>query len=358
MNILNKKILRSRDRFFALDISDLSVKLLQLEKRDDLVNIRSYAIELIESGCIEDGKIINKERVAELIKLTMRKAKPGKINTRKVVCSLPESKVFLRIVSVPKMEASEVGEAIKWEMEASIPLTQDQVYFDWQFLDEQDNKQEVLLVAVSRDTVDAYMETLSLAGLEVYGLEVESIASVRSLIPRDVSYEDSYLIVDLGAKATNFIITEGNIPYFTSSIPFSSEGLTDVISKSMGISIEEAEELKVIHGMEHSFSDNAIFHFLKPSLEYLSAEIEKSMEFYKSMSKRNVSEIKNIILCGSGANLKGLISYLSTRLKREVLMGDPWINADLGNNLPPISREESVRFSVAIGLSLKSSLWK
>lgn len=135
MGFFNKKIISFEDKFFALDLSDLSIKIIQLEKDGKIDKIRSYSYLDIPEGNMDDGKIINKEVIADAVRAAIKKAIPKKINTKKVICSLPESKAFLRIISIPKVREDEAHEAIKWEMEANIPLSVDQVYFDWQFLE-------------------------------------------------------------------------------------------------------------------------------------------------------------------------------------------------------------------------------
>lgn len=321
----------------------------------------------IAPGDIEDGKIIKKDKVVAAIKEVIGKAGPKKINTNKVVCSLPEAKVFLRIISIPKMSKEEASEAIKWEMEASIPLPVDQVYFDWQFLDpdggaETKNKNEpaptrqnILTVAVSREIVDDLIETLERAGLEVYGLEVESIASARSLVSQgSLKKTETALIVDLGAQRSSFIVVENGVPYFTSSIPFSSEGIDDAISKRMSVDKREAEKIKISHGIEYSKAESPVFRAVESLLENLVSEIEKTLDFYGEINKCSTS-VEKIILCGGGANLKGLVPYLTQRLGREVKVGDPWLNVNLGNNLPTISKENAVRYATVIGLALRDT---
>lgn len=352
MGFLNKKIISFNDKFFGLDLSDFSVKTLELEKSGEALKIRSFSYVIIDKGCIEDGKIINKQRTCEAIKKAIGKSGPKKINTRKVFCSLPESKAFLRIISIPKISEAEAQEAIKWEIEASIPLTCDQVYFDWQFLGEREGKLDVLTIAVSREIVDDYMEVLKLAGLEVYGLEAESVANVRSLIPKDSNQEEACLIIDLGVQKATFIIAENSVPYFTSSIPFSCEEITDVIAKSLNVSHEEADKIRIFQGIEHSLETDSVFNLIKPFLENLSVEVEKTIDFYQSISKRRKG-IKKIIICNGGANLRGLLPYLTARLRREIVVGDPWVNLNLGNNLPKMSKESSVYFATAAGLAMR-----
>jgi len=355
MSFLNKKIISFDPKIFGLDLSDLSIKVMQLEKEGDAEKIRSYFSLDIPDGNIEDGKIVNKDAVAVFIKEAVKKASPEKINTKKVICSIPESKAFLRIINIPKMEEEEAKEAIKWEMEANIPLSIDQVYFDWQFLESDGkNKQNVLTVAVSKEVIDDLVEVLEKAELEIYGLEIESIASARSLIAeKNKSKNDgASLIVDLGAQRTSFIMVADGAPYFTSSIPFSANSINDAIAKGLNLSTEEAEEVKVNQGIEHENSDSSVFNSVKYLLENLVNEIKSTLDFYSEMTKET-TEVKKIILCGGGANLRGLIPYLTKRLEKEVELGDPWINLNLKNNLPIINRENSVRYTTVAGLALR-----
>jgi type IV pilus assembly protein PilM len=352
MAFWNKKIINFEDQFFGLDLSDLSVKVFQLEKSGKFDRIRSFNSKDIKPGCIENGRIINREKVSRIIAEIIKTAGPKKINTKKVICSIPESKVFLRTISIPKINENEAQEAIKWEIEASIPLSVDQVYFDWQFLDQVENKQNVLTVAVAKETIDDLIATLEDAGLSVWGLEMESIATARSLIPKNSQNGDIFLIIDMGAEKTSFIITENNVPYFTSSLPFSSSGITDVIASQMNVAVEEAEKIKTTQGIEHSLENDSVFKLIYPFLENLSVEVEKTIDFYHNMFK-NPKEINKIIISGGGANLKGVVPYFATRLSREVTLGLPWINLNLGKNLPPISMNDSARYATAVGLAMR-----
>ncbi|MFZ2188887.1 MAG: type IV pilus assembly protein PilM [Candidatus Moraniibacteriota bacterium] len=354
MNFLKKNIFTFEDAYFGIDLGDLFVKVLQLEKRGSDDFVRSFSIAPIPNGCIEDGRIIDKKKVSQVIKTAIATARPKKINSKKVICSLPESKVFLRVLSIPKMDKSEIGEAIKWEIEASIPLSVDQVYYDWQLISEIADKQSILTVAVSREIVDDIIEVLEGADLEVYGLEAESMATTRSLI--DDSGEDKgvSLIVDLGSKRTNFVIAEGNLPFFTSSIPFSSNGVTDAIAKTLGVNSEEAEKIKISQGVGCCHEDDSVFNSIRSYLEGLSVEIEKTIDFYQNISNES-GKVDKIIICG-GANLKGLVPYLAKRLKNKIFIGDPWLNLDFGGRLPIISKERSIQFTNAIGLAMKNKI--
>lgn len=373
-----------------MDLSDLSLKMVQIKGDKKYEAVSGFASADIPAGNIENGEIINKDAVAAIIKEAIKKTGPEKIKTKKVICSLPESKVFLRIISIPKMNEKEAAEAIKWEMEASIPIPIEQAYFDWQVFDSSNDKKEnVLTVAVSKEIVDDLMDVLAKAGLKVYGLEVESIASVRSLIAweekeknsdknkdknskkeievsaknaknkdneeeKDIKNdkEKDILIVDLGEQRTSFIIIKKGVPSFTSSIPFSSQGINDAISKGLNLDADGAEKIKISRGIE-SKEDNPVFNVVQPLLENLIQEIEKTSDFYAGMSKDSSAVIEKIILCGGGSDLKGLPAYLNERLNKSIELGDPLVNLKMGAKPSIIKKDDACRYATAIGLALR-----
>lgn len=355
MSFFRKKVFDLFPQPFGLDLSDLSVKAVWLEREGTEEIVSSFGSVPIALGSIIDGDIVKEDIVAQAIRVLLDTTLPRPVKTRKVICSLPETKAFLRIVSLPTMAPDEVKEAIKWEIEANIPLTLDQVYYDYQVLDrklfKEKNKMSVLVVAVARSTVDQIYSLLEKVGLEVVGLETESIAQARSLL-LDKDEDKTRLIVDIGDRRTSFLVSIGHTPCFTSSIPLSSQMITDAISKEMRIPFEEAEAMKIKYGLGSLAMKSPLFKAAQPILENLAVEIERSVSFYLT-SLGYSTAVDNIVLCGGGSNMRGLLPYLTKRLNQSVEFGNPWVNIKLGRTLPPIDRGHSVQYSTAIGLALR-----
>lgn len=355
MSFLRKKVFDLFPSSFGLDLSDLSIKAVWLDRSGDRDSIASFGSVPLALGNVVDGEIVNPEAVKSAIQNLLEKAGPKKIKTRQVICSFPETKAFLRIIVLPKMDEDEVKEAIKWEIEANIPLTLDQVYYDWQILDlnltQEKGKMSVLVVAVARSVVDQFTDVLESAGLQVIGLETESIAQARSLLP-EKNEKSTTLIVDIGDRRTSFLIAIGSTPCFTSSVPLSSQMITEAVSKSLKISFDEAEAMKLKHGLGSLALKSPVFKAAEPVLESMANEIEKSIDFYLNNLKYS-STVDSIVLCGGGSNMNGFLPYLAKRLGRSVEFGNPWVNVNLGRDLPIIDRRHSVQYSTAIGLALR-----
>jgi Tfp pilus assembly PilM family ATPase len=128
--------------------------------------------------------------------------------------------------------------------------------------------------------------------------------------------------------------------------------MTDAISKMLNISIDEAEKTKLAYGIGSVSQQDVIFRSVKPILDNLANEIERTVDFYLSNLSYSMS-VDRIIICGGGSNMQGIIPYLSKKINREVELGNPWTNFLPSEKIPIIDKNKSVQYSTAIGLALK-----
>lgn len=345
---------------FGLDISDLSLKIIKLEKTGEGLRLSSFGETRIPPGIIEGGEVKKAENLAEIIKKSLKEVKGKKIKTKYVISSLPEEKSFLDILQIPIMKEEEIENAVRFEAENHIPLKLDDVYFDFekiQPISKQKRYQEILIAATPRDIVDPYFKALEQAGLRPLALEIESLAIVRALIKKD-ALTGPLLIIDFGETRTSFIIFSGKSLRFTSTIPISSQALTESISKSLKVSAKKAEKLKREEGLE---GEKEIFEAIIPALTDLAEQIKIYLKYYRSHAPKNQiltngKKLERILLCGGGANLKGLIGFLSSTLKVRVELGNPWANIlkETVKEVPELSFEKSLAYTSALGLALRN----
>lgn len=352
------EILTLKRNAFGLDISDLSLKIAKLERTKSGFVLASYGEYDIPSGIIERGEVKDEKKLSEVIKKALEKVKGKRIKTKYVVISLPEEKAFLNVIQMPIMEEEELKSAILYEIENYIPLSAEEVCWDFEIVKPIYGKPDhldVLLAAIPREIVIPYINALKKANLIPFGLEVEAQATSRALIKNQMS-PYPILIIDLGATRTGFIIFSGYALRFTSSIPVCGKTLSETLMKAFKISSQKAEDLKKRYGL----TDKKIFKALKPQLNELIAQIKKYLDFYHNHAKHEhlkpgVGRVKKILLCGGGANLKGIKGYFYSQLKIPVEEANPWVNifSEPVRILPPISFHQSLGYTMALGLALK-----
>ncbi|MBD3282029.1 MAG: type IV pilus assembly protein PilM [Candidatus Portnoybacteria bacterium] len=350
--------LDNRISAFGIDISDFSIKIAKLKKRKKGFELESYNRSSIPKGIIEEGEIKDKKKLSDIVEKTVNTAKGKSIHSPYVVSSLPEQHGFVKIIRLPKMNLKEAKEAIKWEAEANIPHSLEDVYLTWKILpiDKKENHVDVLINAVPKEIVDSYLDVLSLAGLEPVVFEIESVATARSLM------EDGYakkpvLIIDLGASRTSFIIFSGREIRFTSSIPVSNYQMINDIAEKLDVDYEKAKELKFSIGLDKTKESGRVFNVLSLSMNALVDKIKDCIAFHKNHNYQDdCDDIYKVILCGGGAYLKGASDYLSQRLNVSVELGNPWVNVLKSKGKPPIiPYKDSLAYSTVLGLALRGA---
>lgn len=356
------EFLTLKPQTFGLDISDLSLKIIKLKKKGKFFDLASFGETPIKPGIIKKGEIKKEEDLAKTIKDALNKVKGEKIRTKYVVASLPEERAFLQVIQMPRMPKEDLKSAVVYEAENYIPLPVEEVYLDSQIIPPVINRLDhfdVLIAALPKKTIDPYIVCLKKADLKPLSLEIESLAIARALIKEERT-TFPILLIDLGATRTGLTVFSGHSLRFTFSIPVSSQGFTEIISKALKVSPAEAEKLKTKHGLEKKREGEGVFEALIPALTDLVQQIKKYLDFYQTHTSHehlppNGKGVEKILLCGGGANLKGLPKLLSLQLKIPVELGSPWINIlpESQKEVPTLPLEKALSYTTALGLALK-----
>ncbi|MDO8577315.1 MAG: type IV pilus assembly protein PilM [Candidatus Wildermuthbacteria bacterium] len=334
---------------FGLDLSDLSLKVAKLKKTTKGFKLESFGEFPIPEGLVLQGEIKNEEALSRLIGEAVHSLK---LQTSFVAASLPEEKAFLQVIQLPQMKQEEIKGAVAFEAENYIPYPVDTVYLDSEFVPPLKNgldHMDVLVAALPKAIVDSYVSCFTKAGLFPRVLEIESLATARALVPQETA-ASPILLLDMGATRTGFAVFAGKSLRFTASIPVSGFGLTQALSQSLSLSAKDAEELKKTQGIGEP---------LMPLLSDLVKEVRKYMGYYESHAShqhlaQEEKRIKKVFLTGGGANLAGLVEFLSKELETSVVQGNPWVNIfeESLKELPPLPFDQSLKYATSLGLAL------
>ena len=351
MTLLNSKL-----DAFGIDLSDRSIKVAQIKKNNNKLQLYAYGRRDIPRGLIVDGEIREREEVVRLIKKTLSNSKINPIRSKFAIYSIPELMGFIRVIEIKQVGEKNIEDAVKHEAQQLFPINVEESYLDWQILSGKNDKKEtlkILVAAVPQELVDSYSAVLKDAGLKPMAAEIESIAITRSLINKNQSSRP-ILIIDLGRDRTSFIIFKNPAVQFTASIPVCGEEIIKAVSKKMNLSERKSEKMIEECGLIFKNDCKDIYRAIQPSLYEMIRYISKLINFYKEHYKSE-SDIAKVIICGGEAKIPGMSSFLSLRVKKEVEKGNPWINIISSNKkeVPPISRNDSMVFVTVLGLALR-----
>jgi len=348
-------ILNNRLETFGLDLSDRSIKVAQFKNEKNKLKLCAYGRSDIPEGLIVGGEIRDELQVSQIIRNTLENTKINPIKSKFVIYSIPEPKGFIRVITIPRTEESEIKEAIMYEAEQLFPIDIEESYVDWQILSSDEKLTKVIVAVVPMVLVDSYSSLMKSSGLRPVVAEIESIAITRSLI-NSVQSPKPILVIDLGKDRTSFIIYKNPAVQFTASIPICGNEFNLAISKKLNIDEKTAEETKFKCGLSFGGDCKEIFKAIQPSLYEMIRYINKLTDYYKEHFDAN-EDIAKVIICGGESKLVGISSFLSLQIKKEIERGNPWINiiSEGDRDLPPISREDSLIFVTVLGLAIRGA---
>jgi type IV pilus assembly protein PilM len=214
-----------------------------------------------------------------------------------------------------------------------------------------------LLVAASRDMVNASLEAVQKAGLSPVMVDLTSFAVIRSLADADHLGLGAQVeaLVDVGARVTNIVVHQGGIPRFVRILLMGGQDVTDAVAERMGVPQEQAEALKQQLGSDsssHGMDVQAASRVIEAVAASFVDEVRGSLDYYLASS--GSAPISRLVLTGGGARLGGLAQRIQVTTRVPVEVGTPMHSLQVGRTgLSP----EQIAFveplaAVPVGLAL------
>ena len=368
--------LTSPNKILGLDISDLSLKAVQIRRKMGGNYIQAFNSINLPPGIIEEGVIKDAEKVARLMRQLIQKS-ANKFTTRYAAISLPETKTFIKVIDIAHADTQtdKVRDLISKELPRHMPLEMSEVQVDWQEIGNDHKYRKFLVAAVPRVIAEEYIKLCGLAQLEVVALEIEAQAITRAILPlaaegnqrawwnklpwqktkeatnNNKKDEGAKIILDLGATRTSIILLDKGIIQFANSIAnISGEKITRTIMERKNLSYTKAEKAKLICGSDAKKCKGVIRDIMIEVIDELVKEIINTINFYQDHFSGQTKDLE-IILCGGGSNMNRLDEILGKKLERKILIANPLAN--ISGELPR-KIGNLYAYTTAIGLALKN----
>lgn len=339
----------------AIDFSDLRLRLIQLKKSGRRVAVHCYNEVVVPYGYIVSGEIKEKSEVAKLISRLISKPIGGKILSPYIVASLPERRTYFKVFDIPLLPEQEVPGAVRWGIEQNIPVSLNDIAYDWHIVSKNTTAQQMLVavVAIPKDISQSYSSILRDVHLTPVVLETESAAIFRALKAGFPETSDGILVVDLGASRTSlFLLTDGVITY-SSTLELSGHEMTNAIARTVQLTQEQAEKAKIICGLDPKRGKGVIRKALIPLFEQLRVKATQVGQYYQNFLQKKAP--LRVVLSGGVSQMIGLKEYVSEILNAEVSTGNPISSfGTVSQKQLLLPKSKLLSFTTAIGLGLRT----
>lgn len=331
----------------GIDIGSKTIKIVELTKEGNSFKLNGSGV--VGYKGITPDKFKEEKDLTDLAQIIKKLHKEAGINSKDISISLPESKVFTRIIKFPLLTDQEISSAIKWEAEQYIPIPISEAIVQHQIISRNEKGTapgvKVLLVAVSRNLVEVYVRLLQAAGLNVVKADTELLALTRVFAPLD----KVTLIVDFGATSTDLAICDKGILSFSRSIPTGGEAFTRAVSQTLSITPQQAEEYKKAYGLSSQL-EGKIKGALDPVIKLVSDEIKKAIYYYQN--EENGEAPSALILSGGSSGMPEAVTFLSQVLGMEIVIGNPFAKVSLSPQASKVLAPYGPLYSIAVGLAM------
>jgi type IV pilus assembly protein PilM len=357
----------------GLDLGHDSVKLLQLEVRDEAPGSkkgRSLSVVAAAKQAIpEEARKNPSKRVEIAATVIERMLAQQPFVGRNVVATLPRELVHVKNLRLPPLPANELATAVRCEAKGVFPFDIEDAHIEYLPAGEvrqgKETRQEVIALAVKNHDIETYLQQLDRCGVVVSALEAEITGLFRSFerfIRRRDDESDVQMLIDIGARRTQVIISKGRDISFYKPVEIGGLHLLDAISRKLSITVDEARALRhrlldrdqISEGVNTSKRDpvkQAVFDSTRSVAEELAQELSMCLRYF-TVTFRGYRPAR-VRLVGGEAVDPQLQAIIQSSLDIPVEAGRPLFSVDTSRMRSADRRGTMSHWTLAMGLSLR-----
>ena len=219
---------------------------------------------------------------------------------------------LVRFIKLPPVDRRKVPDIVRYEATQQIPFPLEDVIWDHQVIERNyapGEELEVGLFAMRREAIFDFLSNLMVSGIEVENIQLSAVALYNCVRYDQPTEDGAIMAVDIGAENTNLVVVDAN-SVWTRSLPIGGNDFTRAIATKFGIDFDQAENLK--RNMPRSGKAQELFETLRPSLQSLLDEIQRSAGYYRSLHKS--SKFVKLLGFGAGFRMYGVQRFLEAGL--------------------------------------------
>lgn len=337
----------------GLSIGTSSIKIVELKKTGKNWKLLHFGVVQLPEDAIVNREIVNQVAVIEGIRTLTQQLR---LKSKMVCTGISGGSVIIKKMTVAAPNLTELREQVFWEAEQYIPFDISEVVMDYHLVSRSKDKQaEVVLVAVKKDLLENYMESIQQSGLKAKIVDVDFFALQNAFEANYPSHpSEATALVDIGASSTKIAIVQNGTPIFTKDSALGGNNVTAEIQRNLNLSYADAEVLKT--GAQGVAMPQEVSELMQIMAENLAIEIKKSVDLYYASSSG--APVSSVLIAGGSAKIPDLSKIVEETLGIPTQILNPFISISYD---PAVFTQEYVNAIaplavVPIGLALRAGV--
>lgn len=246
-------------RILTLSIEGTTVRILSASGD----KVEAWHSALFNPRFIRGGFVADAPGLGEVIKNALEEKKFGKGT---VVCAFPAVGTTSRILTLPKVERGQLATIVNREARRLVGAALDESYLHWRALPSTTAQQQVYLLTVPKEPLNALIKAAEAAGLKPSIVDLKPIALMRAVNRRDA------IIGNGESNSMEAVIVIDDLPVMTRSAFLGEE----MLSQDYAVGRMSDELVRTIAAYNDSHQEQP----LDPELPvYLTGAVASSVAF-------------------------------------------------------------------------------
>lgn len=294
----------------GVDIGAHSIKVCEVGGSIGKLKIERFGTFMLSEAALIEDEV---QKPSEIVDGILEAFKSAGIKSKSVCLGLFGPNTMTKRLNVPEGTKDEIEDHIMWEAEQYITFGAEESQISFDIIgDNEGGGKDAIVAAAKNEVVENFSTLLKNAklGVKVVDLNVIALSNVFEQCAGDdlEEYSQGTLLLDFGAQSTKIIVYKRGGPIFTKEIAIGGGLITEEIQRQMGVSYEEAEDLKT------STDDNGnlpeeIMSIINIQLEQQISEVRKNINFY--VTQGSAEKVNFCFITGGSSLLPGLAEKLT-----------------------------------------------
>lgn len=295
-------------KIIGLDIGTSSIKIAEMDVSRGNAQLVSFGITPTPPNAVSGGEIIDIGSVGMAIQGLIADLKTKR---KSVATAMWGTAVIVKKITIPRIDKKLIKDQIRFEAEQYIPFDINNISLAHHILanSASPDTMDILLVAAQNELVAQYTQVVEVTGLSCSILDVSGFALANSF---EANYGkipgETVGILNFGASITNFVVISNGDVVFCRDIPVGGANYTNEIHKAMGITVVEAEALKLSASARREVPDE-VHSIISATNEAVTEEVRNSLDFLSATT--NGLTLNRCFYTGGSSGTNGLIDTLN-----------------------------------------------
>ncbi len=314
------------------------------------VQLVSFGFAPTPVGSLNSGEILNAGALSNAVKALTFEVKT---KIKKVSTGLWGTGVIVKKITIPRIEKKMIADQLQWEAEQYLPFDINSISLGFHVINPNaaNETMDILLIAAQHEIVNQYRSVVSGSGLQLSVLDVSGFAVANLFEANYGRSEETIGLINIGSGVTNFVVLMQGEVIFSRDVAIGGFNFTNEISKEMGVTLPEAESLKLSASNREAVPDE-VHSILSSTNDMITDEIRNSFEFF--VGSNNGAAFNRCFVTGGSSSVPGLLEKVGMATGVQIEKLNPFLRVKAARNFSDAYLRQIAPFaSVAMGLAMR-----